>query len=652
MLIPVRRALAALIFTTALSFPPRHPAAAEAPAKPALRPSTPELREKRPAPDIFAGVPTERLTLRRAIEMALENNLEVQFERAGINVERGRIRFAAGAFDPVFSVQAQRQSLIRAQDISNPSTAQSINQQTQLQLQLNQAAQELNSQLLFAQQQTLQQGSITSAQLQQQLAAANQALVLQGLPPIDIDESLLATQPLLLQQQPIVTPQLNNEVVLDQRSDTIQASLQGRTPLGTRYAFEVTSNRFRNTFEGDPNPVNTLNEAFAGLTVVQPLLRNFGTGANLADLRVARINQKIQVLDWKQNIATAVQGVMATYYDMLAALRDIEVRQSAIAADTQLVDLYRRRVELGFSSPIDIQQAQVAVSIDREQLLVAKNIFMERQFALKRLIFREFQIDDPRIFLPADAPRLSPPPIDRSAIMRTAFEKRYDYQSALLTAEAQDVRLRFARNQVLPQLDIFATAGLNGLSDSFTSSFDRAFSGETPQWTIGVNFQVPLGNVQPRAQLAVARGLKEQAILRIKQSELTVGVDVDTVISRIQTFQQRVESARQTRELGEEAVRVAYRRLEEGLISAYDILEQQRRLYDAKSRELAAMAELEKAVTQLWLVTGTVLDRQGVGFREPREGENIPLGRISQRLTEAARERAARRDAAPEPARR
>lgn len=594
---------------------------------------------------VFAGTPTERITLQQAIEMALKNNLEVQFERVGIDVERARMRFAVGAFDPVFAFQAQRQSVIRAQDISNPSTAQAISQQTQLQLQLNQAAQQLNSQLLFAQQQTLNQGSLTSAQLQQQLGQVNQIRNLQGLPSIALDEDLLQQQPLLLQQQAIITPELNNEVVLNQRSEVIQTSLQGRTPIGTRYSFEASSNRFRNTFANDPNPVDTLNEASLSITLVQPLLRGFGTGANLAELRVARLNKQIQTLEWKQNVSAAVQGVMATYYDMLAALRDIEVRQSAIAADSQLVDLYRRRVELGFSSPIDIQQAQVAVSTDREQLLAAKNTFLERQFALKRLILKEFQIDDASIFMPENAPRLTPPPIDRSAILRTAFERRYDYQTAILTAEAQDVRLAFARNQLLPQLDIFATGGLNGLSDSFTSSFDRAASGETPQWTIGLQLQFPLGNVQPRAQLAVAKGLKEQAILRIKQSELTVGVDVDTVLSRLQTFRQRTESARETRALGEEAVRVAYRRLEEGLISAYDIIEQQRRLYDARSRELAAQAELEKAVTQLWLVTSTVLERQGIGFREERARKSL-----SERMTDAAHANSAPK--APTPKRR
>lgn len=124
-----------------------------------------------------------------------------------------------------------------------------------------------------------------------------------------------------------------------------------------------------------------------------------------------------------------------------------------------------------------------------------------------------------------------------------------------------------------------------------------------------------------RAQLAAIKGFKEQAILRIKQTELTVSVDVDTVISRIQTNLQRVTTSRESRRLGEEAVRVGRKRLEEGQISSFDILEVQRRLYDARTRELAAMAELNKSVVQLGLATGTLLEKQGITLFDDKKSK-------------------------------
>ena len=135
---------------------------------------------------------------------------------------------------------------------------------------------------------------------------------------------------------------------------------------------------------------------------------------------------------------------------------------------------------------------------------------------------------------------------------------------------------------------------------------------------------MPLGRVQSRAQLAAIQGFQEQAILKIKQSELTVTVDVDTALSRIETSKQRVATARQTRELNEEAVRIAYRRLEEGQISSFDLIEQQRKLYDAKSRELAARADLNKSVVTLWQATGTVLGNTGISILRPERKRDLP----------------------------
>jgi len=609
--------------------PEKQSAEKQAPVqKPAPSPNAVSAPGTRVDGDLL-GVQTEPISLSRAIEMALRNNLEARVEKVGIQIQRSQVRFAAGAFDPVFTMSAQHQSVRVPQDVNNPGTVQGVQQQQQLQLQLNQAVQQLNAQTLTFQQQLISQSANLASQAQQSLDVINFQRALQGLQPVTLQQIVNGSSLTLQQipQQQIITPNLNQFVVLDQVNDQFISGLQGRTPYGTRYGFQASENRFRNTFSGDISPVVPLSQTFLGITVEQPLLKNAGRDANLADLRVSQLNKRIQTFNYKQNISTAVQNVMATYYDMQTSLDDLHVREAAIDADAKLVELYRRRLDLGFATPLDVQQAEVAVSTDRESFLAAKNNFLERQFALKRLILDKFQANDSRIFVPESTPRLAPPKTDRSELLRTAFECRYDYQAVLVGADVQNVRLKFARNQMLPQLDLIATYGFNGLDASFAQSEGQIFTGNTPQWSIGVNFQIPLGNRQPREQYNSIAGQKEQAILRIKESELTVSVDVDTVISRIETNRQRVDTSRQTRELGEEAVRIAYRRLDEGLISAFDVIDQQRKLYDAKSRELLAVGELNKSITQLWLVTGTVLQKEGITFHDVEDNVRVtPVG--------------------------
>jgi outer membrane protein len=511
------------------------------------------------------GTKAEMITLERAIEMALANNLDSKFEHVGIAIEEARRRTAAGNFDPVFSVNAIRESIRRPDNSNVFNSASELRQLDQI-------------------------NAIN--------ANTNAIRAAQGLGPLDINNTTSGI----------------SEIVFDQQNDRMSSGLQGRTPWGMRYGFQVEANKLRNTYSGDTREVIPEYQTSATITVIQPLLRNFGPDANLADLRIARLNKKSQILVWKQRVSATVQNVISTFYDMIYAMRDVELKEQMIESGLQLLSQNRRRLELGFMTPLDVQQAEVALSDDREGLIISKGFFMERQFALKRLILDELQSGDKRIFIPLTVPRIPVPKLDRTSLMQTALDRRYDYRSALLDAEVQEVRLRFARNQLWPQVDLVGTYGVNGLQGNYGDAFDQGFSGHTPEWSGGVQIQVPLGSVKERAQLNLVKGLKQQAIIKIKQTELNVGVDVDTVISRIMTNQQRVETARKTRELNEEVVRVAYKRLQEGQLSSFELIEQTQKLGTAQSRELATVAELNKSISQLWLATGTILERQGVFF--------------------------------------
>lgn len=547
------------------------------------------------------GTKAETITVQQAIELALKNNLDSKFEHVGISIEEARRRAAVGVFDPVFNASWSRDSQRRPENGNDINTADQLRQIDQINA--------INANTAAASAGITAQIANTSAII----ANANAIRALTGQPPLDTPQTPLP--PDVPASRNATTTGIS-EVVFDQQTTRFSSQLQGRTPWGMRYGVGADANRLRTTFSGDTRSVLPEYQTNVTLTVIQPLLKNFGPAANLADLRLARISKQQQILTWKQRVSVTIQAVMSTYYEMLYAMRDVEVKQDAIAASEKLLSQNRRRLELGFMSPIDVSQAEVAVSTDREALLLSKSFFMERMFALKRLILDDFQVQDVRIFVPTGAPRLAPPKIERPLFMKTAFEHRFDYQSSLLEADAQEVRLRFARNQAFPQVDLFGTYGLNGLQGNYGDAFDQGFSGHTPSWSAGVQISIPLGFIKERAQVNLVKGLKQQAILKIRQTELNVGVDVDTVISRIITNTQRVETAQKTRELNEEALRIAARRLEEGQFSNFEFIEQQQKLYTAKSRELAAIAELNKSITQLWLATGTVLERNGIVFEK------------------------------------
>src|SRR5262249_53908382 len=102
---------------------------------------------------------------------------------------------------------------------------------------------------------------------------------------------------------------------------------------------------------------------------------------------------------------------------------------------------------------------------------------------------------------------VSPPTSQRlrpvwQALVRLAEQRRPDVLELKIILEADQVRLAQAENQALPQLDATALYRFNGLSGTMPNGDSLATSpGQFTDWTLGINFSVPLGLRKGRAQV-------------------------------------------------------------------------------------------------------------------------------------------------------
>jgi outer membrane protein TolC len=523
------------------------------------------------------GAPERKLPLREAIRMALVHNLDARLEESAIRSEKARVDFAAGQFEPEFTFSISTTRLETPDNTADLSSSESLVQVQQIRA--------INQNTAAVQAQT------------------NAILLATGRPTIDFDPASSAT---LFD---------GRTLVFHQALDRVETGIQGRTAIGTRFLLFGRASKFLNTFTGDTRDLSDLYQTAVGFELRQPILRDAGTAANLTELRVAQKTAEIQSLAWRTRVADTVRRVLELYVDMQLGLADLEVKEEAIRESEKLEKENQRRMDLGFGTPLEVQQARALVASDRLNLLASRNFFIERQFALQRLILPELEKEaHRRVFIPSYIDSFRAKTTDREALMRRAFAARSDYLSALKDAELQDIRLAFAKNQTLPQLDLVASYSWNGLDRSLGGGFEQIRSNFASGYTIGIQGSIPLGGRQGRAQLALVKSLKEQALLRIKQVELAIGVDVDTARSQVELSKQAIISARISRESADEAVRIATRRMQEGLLSNSDLINELREQYRAKSRELQAVADGNKAVTQLWQVTNSVLEEMGIAL--------------------------------------
>src|SRR4030095_7402898 len=84
--------------------------AVKSPTVPKLRGTPPDLRMPTgTATEVVAtDFKLEPITLQEALGRAFEHNLEARFDKVDIKISAARVRFAAGAFAPVFSTTTSR----------------------------------------------------------------------------------------------------------------------------------------------------------------------------------------------------------------------------------------------------------------------------------------------------------------------------------------------------------------------------------------------------------------------------------------------------------------------------------------------------------------------------------------------------------------
>ncbi|MBJ7328001.1 MAG: TolC family protein [Chthoniobacterales bacterium] len=417
-----------------------------------------------------------------------------------------------------------------------------------------------------------------------------------------------------------VTEGFDDPRTFTQENISFNWQLGGKTPLGTQYSVGLNQLQARNDLNILIPPSLFFPEytTVLGLTVTQPLLRNFGPAANLAELRIARLQKKIGWYEWQQQIITSLAQSLSLYFDLIYAAENLRVRQSAVYTARMLERQNIRRVEAGKMRPSDVWEAQTSVANNADLALRAMNAYIETQSQLKAQILSSEKIAaGPTGRLePTDSLEIPPVQLDRDRFIREALSKRPEYLRAQSVVEQEGIKVRYARNQVYPQVDLQASYGLTGLEGSFGNSFNDTFTTGGPALTVGVVVSVPLGSVKERAGLQAAKYREKQSSLSEHKISSNLVLDVETSLSIFRTTKEQVSAAADTSRTARLTAEVQEKLLEEGRATTFDVVRLQNDFADARTRELAALANHRKAILRLAVARGALLEELGVDLQD------------------------------------
>jgi outer membrane protein len=404
---------------------------------------------------------------------------------------------------------------------------------------------------------------------------------------------------------PVTTTPLVSQLT---KTDDYSLALEGMTPWGATYSLGGSAQNERGTFNGFSNEFVT----FGGLSVTQPLLRGFGFGANLADLRIAKADRAISDWDYRQTVIDTITNTIFAYEGVAEARAALRIAERSHDLAAQLVSDNEKRNRVGALSDADVTQARARVANREEQILVARRAARDGENRLRELIGEPVLMGNgPELEIEALAP---PPPMtpDGAAELHRAFELRPDYQAAKLGIVIRRATDAQARNQLLPRLDFVGSFGYNGVDRDFAVSRAQVRDEDHRAYSAGMVVSIPLTFADGRGRSRSARLALRQSEADLVRLEQDIAVSVTAAVGQLETTAQRVEASTRAYQLAQQALDAEQKRFRAGTSSTFFVLQLQEQLAGVESDQVRAIADARRAVANYERETGTTLTAHGL----------------------------------------
>ena len=211
----------------------------------------------------------------------------------------------------------------------------------------------------------------------------------------------------------------------------------------------------------------------------QPLLKGRGTLATTIDLVSAERNIQSQY----RALITAQQQLMinvaTAYYGIVRDQMLVEVNLRALERANTLLQAAEAKLKVGMASKMDVFRAELQVLTAENGLVDAKESLenTKRRFNLLLGVDlgTEFVLSTPLKYEPAE--------FDQDLLLQQAMEYRFELQDAYEDVEEAERRLKLARQNLYPPLNLSIQYTLSGDGDAFDKSWDL----DEDHWGIGVS---------------------------------------------------------------------------------------------------------------------------------------------------------------------
>ena len=420
-------------------------------------------------------------------------------------------------------------------------------------------------------------------------------------------------------------------------TDNNTAGAGFRQGFASGAAFSASFENLRQTLNSVKSAYSPYTTSYLGASVTQPLLRGFGVKLNRRFQRIAENERRIVDLLFRQQLINTVYGTTRLYHDFVALYEDVKVKQDTAALAQKLFDDTKAQVEEGTLASVELARANAQVFSTRLDLQRARGVLEEQEAILKNVLTRRGVADEAvRLAHIVPMGTLNVPVEEQrkpEALYELALANRPDLAQAGLQIANSELTLQGSVNNLKPQLDISAYAQNYGMAGEtspaiatpeavflggYGSALAQIFRRNYPVYGAGIQLDLPLKNRVAQADLARDQIQLRQTRIREHQLQNQARLEVEDALIALRRAKSSYEAASEARAFQEESFKAEQAKFEVGASTSYLVIQFQNFLAQARSTEVAARSAYIKARGALQRATASILSDYNVSVDAAR----------------------------------
>jgi outer membrane protein TolC len=439
------------------------------------------------------------------------------------------------------------------------------------------------------------------------------------------------------QTTPLANLQVYNVPSLQLNTTQANVSYAQAFATGTSISFQ-----FNNSRQTANSPDIFLSPALSSMfrfSVQQELLAGFGLGPNLRYLRIAKNNKKISDIAFKDQVIATVTQIENIYWDLVSAYEQTRVNEQSSSFAQQTFENAKKQFQLQSIPEMDVMRAEAEVSRRDQDLTVARTSLQFQETLMKNAVTKS--LEDPVLeampVIPTDrlqdVPAKTGPSIQD--LTSSALLGRPELAESDIDLANRRISRQAGRNALLPSLSLVGFWGSSGLAGplnpacagcttsvpgDFGGALQNAFNDSSPDYYVGLNLNIPIRNRVAKADQYRSELEFRQAELRMEQLKKQVRIEVRNAQYALEQTAARMQAAHKARDLAKRTFEITQKEQDLGAGSSYQTLSAQRDLALAELDLVSAMTLFEKAKVELDRATGTTLEHNGIRVQDALSG--------------------------------